>query len=191
MLFRSMEHRERLFSINYETGDAVELETEVSGMAERKEADALGNNINRQQSGAPKMSPHPVNAGSERTADPAEAMEHKEIGFISVCAGDGMEEIFKSLGADHVISGGQTMNPSTADILDAVDKVNADSIFVLPNNKNIILAATQAAKMSDKKDLRVIPTKTVPQGIAALLGFMEGYSSDENEANLTDRKSVV
>lgn len=83
------------------------------------------------------------------------------------------------------------MNPSTADILDAVDKVNADTVFVLPNNKNIILAATQAVKMSKEKDIRVIPTKTVPQGISALLGFMEGYSPDENEESMNEAVEAV
>lgn len=186
-----MEHRERLFSINYETGDAVELETEVSGMAERKEAKALGNNFNKQQSTAPKMTPSSSNNYAAGGETAVENMEHKDIGFIAVCAGDGMAEIFKSLGADFVISGGQTMNPSTADILDAVDKVNADTVFVLPNNKNIILAATQAVKMSKEKDIRVIPTKTVPQGISALLGFMEGYSPDENEESMNEAVEAV
>ena len=105
----------------------------------------------------------------------------KKVGFIAISAGDGLNEIFKSIGVDYVIEGGQTMNPSTADILDAVDKVNAENIFVLPNNKNIILAARQAAELMTDKNLLVIPTKTIPQGITAVINYMDGSSVDENE----------
>ena len=115
----------------------------------------------------------------------------KAVGFISVAAGDGLAEIFKSLGVDYVIEGGQTMNPSTADILDAVDKVNADTVFILPNNKNIILAANQAAELVTNKNLLVIPTKTVPQGIAAVINFVPDSSNDENEANMLQEISHV
>ncbi|MCI9143613.1 MAG: DAK2 domain-containing protein, partial [Lachnospiraceae bacterium] len=108
----------------------------------------------------------------------------KEFGFIAVSVGEGMNEIFKSLGVDYIIEGGQTMNPSTADILDAVDKVNAKTIFVLPNNKNIILAANQAAELTAEKDLFVIPTKTIPQGITAVINFVPELGADENEANM-------
>ena len=110
----------------------------------------------------------------------------KDYGFIAVSAGEGMNEIFKSLGVDYIIEGGQTMNPSTADILDAVDKVNAKTIFVLPNNKNIILAANQAVELTTEKDLLVIPTKTIPQGIAALINFVPEMSADENEAAMIE-----
>lgn len=95
-----------------------------------------------------------------------------------------MNEIFRSLGVDYIIEGGQTMNPSTADILEAVDKVNAKTVFVLPNNKNIILAANQAAELTADKDLFVIPTKTIPQGITAVINFVPELSADENEANM-------
>ncbi len=105
----------------------------------------------------------------------------KKFGFIAVSAGEGINEIFKSLGVDHIIEGGQTMNPSTADILDAVEKVNAKTIFVLPNNKNIILAANQAAELTADKDVFVIPTKTIPQGITAVINFVPELSADENE----------
>jgi len=105
----------------------------------------------------------------------------KPYGFIAVSVGDGVNEIFKSLGVDHIIEGGQTMNPSTADILDAVDKVNADTIFVLPNNKNIVLAANQAAELTTDKNLLVIPTKTIPQGITAVINFVPELTTDENE----------
>lgn len=108
----------------------------------------------------------------------------KDYGFIAVSAGDGLGEIFKSLGVDYIIEGGQTMNPSTADILSAVDKVNAKTIFILPNNKNIILAANQAAELTTDKDLLVIPSKTIPQGITAVINFMPELSADENEENM-------
>ena len=105
----------------------------------------------------------------------------KKVGFIAISAGEGLSEIFKSIGVDYVIEGGQTMNPSTADILDAVEKVNAENVFVLPNNKNIILAARQAAELMTDKNLLVIPTKTIPQGITAVINYMDGSSVDENE----------
>lgn len=108
----------------------------------------------------------------------------KPFGFIAVSIGDGINEIFKSLGVDYIIEGGQTMNPSTADILDAVEKVNAETVFVLPNNKNIILAANQAAELVTDKTLLVIPTKTIPQGITAVINFMPEMSADENEQNM-------
>ena len=108
----------------------------------------------------------------------------KDYGFIAVSAGDGLGEIFKSLGVDYIIEGGQTMNPSTADILSAVDKVNAKTIFILPNNKNIILAANQAAELTTDKDLLVIPSRTIPQGITAIINFMPELSADENEENM-------
>ena len=98
--------------------------------------------------------------------------------------GDGLSELFKSLGVDYIIEGGQTMNPSTADILDAVDKVNAKTIFVLPNNKNIILAANQAAELMTDKELLVIPTKTIPQGITAVINFVPELSVEENEETM-------
>lgn len=115
----------------------------------------------------------------------------KEYGFIAVSVGEGVNEIFKSLGVDYIIEGGQTMNPSTADILDAVDKVNAKTIFVLPNNKNIILAANQAAELTTDKNLLVIPTKTIPQGITAVINFVADASSDENEQSMIEAIKTV
>ncbi len=106
----------------------------------------------------------------------------KKVGFLAVSVGEGINEIFKSLGVDYIIEGGQTMNPSTADILDAVDKVNAENIFILPNNKNIILAANQAAELMTEKNLMVIPTKTIPQGITAVINYVPEMSVEENEA---------
>ena len=118
-------------------------------------------------------------AEEEKAAQPA-----KEVGFLAVSVGDGLSELFKSLGVDYIIEGGQTMNPSTADILDAVDKVNAKTIFVLPNNKNIILAANQAAELMTDKELLVIPTKTIPQGITAVINFVPELSVEENEETM-------
>ena len=115
----------------------------------------------------------------EKPAEPP-----KDFGFIAVSAGEGLGEIFRSLGVDYIIEGGQTMNPSTADILDAVEKVNAKTVFILPNNKNIILAANQAAELTTEKDLFVIPTKTIPQGITAVINFVPELSPDENEENM-------
>lgn len=118
-------------------------------------------------------------------AEPAKQDEPpKEVGFIAVSVGDGVNEIFKSLGVDYIIEGGQTMNPSTADILEAVDKVNAETVFILPNNKNIILAANQAAELMTEKNLLVVPTKTIPQGITAVINFVPEASVDENEENM-------
>ena len=122
----------------------------------------------------------------EKTAEPP-----KKVGFIAISAGEGLSEIFKSIGVDYVIEGGQTMNPSTADILDAVDQVNAENIFVLPNNKNIILAARQAAELMTDKNLLVIPTKTIPQGITAVINYMDGSSVDENEEVMISEISKV
>lgn len=118
-------------------------------------------------------------------------MEHKEDAFIAISVGEGMDEIFKSLGVDIIISGGQTMNPSTEDILNAVERLNADNVFILPNNKNIILAANQAKDLAEDKNVYVIPSKTVPQGIAALIGFVPGNSAEKNEAAMTEELSYI
>lgn len=104
----------------------------------------------------------------------------KEVGFISVSAGDGLSEIFKGLGVDYLIEGGQTMNPSTEDMLNAIAQVNADTIYILPNNKNIILAAKQAKELTEDKNIVVIPSKTIPQGITAIINFVYEKSAEEN-----------
>lgn len=124
-------------------------------------------------------------------AAPAVEQPKKEVGFVSISAGEGLTEIFKNLGVDEVIEGGQTMNPSTEDILNAVDKINADHIFVLPNNKNIILAAEQAAKLSEEKKLHVIPSRSVPEGISAMFCFEHGADPDEMEAAMKDAIKLV
>ena len=111
-------------------------------------------------------------------------MPHKDFRFITVSVGEGIGEIFKGLGVDCVISGGQTMNPSTDDILGAVKKVNADTVFVLPNNKNIVMAANQAAELSKDKKVVVIPTTTIPQGITAIINFTPDMTAEENRENM-------
>lgn len=120
----------------------------------------------------------------EQPETPKTTEPPKDYGFIAVSAGEGLGEIFRSLGVDYIIEGGQTMNPSTADILNAVEQVNAKTVFILPNNKNIILAANQAAELTTEKDLLVIPSKTIPQGITAVINFMPELSADENEENM-------
>lgn len=116
----------------------------------------------------------------------APAQPEKELGFIAVSIGSGLTEIFKGLGVDYLIEGGQTMNPSTEDMLNAIDQVNAENIFILPNNKNVILAAEQAREMVSGKKITVLPTKTIPQGIAAMIGYMPESSVEENEKNMRE-----
>lgn len=118
-------------------------------------------------------------------------VEMKETGFISVSIGEGIGEIFRDLGVDYLIEGGQTMNPSTEDMLNAIEKVNAKNIFILPNNKNIILAANQARDLTEDKNIIVIPTKTVPQGITAVINFVPEKTPEENAAVMTEEVSRV
>ena len=125
-------------------------------------------------------------AAMQKAATQAPAEPEKEFGFISVSAGEGLSEIFKGLGADYIIEGGQTMNPSTEDMLNAIARVNAKNVFILPNNSNIILAATQAASIEENKNVVVVPTKTIPQGIAAMINFEMNKSVDENLSDMKD-----
>ncbi len=115
----------------------------------------------------------------------------KDMGFISVSIGEGMNEIFNGLGVDYIIEGGQTMNPSTEDMLSAIDHVNADHIFILPNNKNIIMAANQAATLVEDKEIIVLPTKTIPQGIVAMVNYIPDYSPEENKETMLAEISNV
>ncbi len=121
-------------------------------------------------------------AKEQREADEREraSEERKEAGFIAVSVGEGLSEIFKGLGVDYIIEGGQTMNPSTEDMLNAIEKVNADTIYIFPNNKNIILAAQQAKELTEDKAIVVVPTKTVPQGITAIINYMPDKGAEEN-----------
>ena len=167
-----LEHREKLFRLY---GDGTADEIKDNGEAPSSESESAPAEHTESVSDAPSEDEAP----------------HKEIGFVAVCAGEGLAEIFRSLGVDHVIEGGQTMNPSTEDITDAIDRVNADTVFVLPNNSNIILAANHAKDLTEDKDIRVIPTKTIPQGISAIVNFMEGIGADDNEEAMTGAVATV
>lgn len=114
------------------------------------------------------------------TKVPVQEMARKDVGFIAVSIGEGLNEIFEGLGADYIIKGGQTMNPSTEDMLNAIDNINADNIFILPNNGNIILAAEQAKSIVEDKNIIVVPTKTIAQGITALISYVEDCSVEDN-----------
>ncbi|HIV34996.1 MAG TPA: DAK2 domain-containing protein [Candidatus Blautia intestinigallinarum] len=118
-------------------------------------------------------------------------MPRKEVGFISVSAGEGIKDIFRELGVDYLIEGGQTMNPSTEDMLKAIEQVNADTIYIFPNNKNIILAANQARDLTEDKKIVVIPTKTIPQGISAMISYVPEKSTEENTEAMNETISYV
>lgn len=179
-----MEHREKLFHENND-GSWSEIQTEINGAAELTPTYSAGDDI-------PLGDKVEMN-DSRKEEIPQEP--RKEVGFVTVCAGSGLAEIFRGLGVDYVIEGGQTMNPSTADILDAVAKVNADTVIVLPNNKNIILAANQAAMMSedaeDGKKIVVVPSKTVPQGVTAIINFVPDAPLEANISAMTDSLATV
>ena len=123
---------------------------------------------------------------AEKEAQKKAKEPRKPMGFITVSIGEGLNEIFKELGADYIIEGGQTMNPSTEDMLNAIDQVNADTVFILPNNKNIVLAANQAKALVEDKEIIVIPTKTVPQGITAIINFMPDADAKMNEETMLE-----
>lgn len=128
-------------------------------------------------------------AASEEAAKPAEPK--KDFGFVAVSVGEGLDQIFTELGVDYIIQGGQTMNPSTDDVLSAIEKVNAENVFVLPNNKNIILAANQAASIEKEKNIIVIPSKTIPQGIGAMIGFEMTMSAEDNKESMIEAMGAV
>lgn len=130
-------------------------------------------------------------AETKKEEAPASNEPRKPYGFIAVSIGKGLGEIFKGIGADYLIEGGQTMNPSTEDMLNAIEKVNADVIYILPNNKNIILAAEQAKSLVEDKKIFVVPSKTVPQGIAALINFLPDLSPEENLENMTSEMGRI
>ncbi|MBR5125896.1 MAG: DAK2 domain-containing protein [Oscillospiraceae bacterium] len=133
---------------------------------------------------------HTEKVMSEKELAPKIAEPEKPLGVVSVCAGEGLADVFMNLGVDQIISGGQTMNPSTQDILEAVNKVPAETVFILPNNKNIIMAAEQVAGLTPKQ-IVVIPSKTVPQGVTAMLGFNPEGSVEENTEALTEALGTV
>lgn len=127
----------------------------------------------------------------ESTAQETAKTKAKDYGFIAVTIGEGMNEIFEGLGVDYLIEGGQTMNPSTEDMLNAIEQVNAKTIFILPNNKNIILAAQQAQSLTEDKEVIVIPSKTIPQGISAVIAFDPSQTPEDNMTGMTDAMSYV
>lgn len=128
---------------------------------------------------------------AEEEKEAAAQQERKATGFISVSIGEGIAEIFRDLGVDYLIEGGQTMNPSTEDMLNAIEKVNADTIFILPNNKNIIMAANQARDLTEDKQIIVVPTKTIPQGITAVINFVPEKTPEENAEAMAEEISRV
>ena len=117
--------------------------------------------------------------------------EHKQFGFVAVSVGEGLTQIFKDLGVDKVIAGGQTMNPSTDDLLQAVNAINADTVFILPNNKNIVMAANQVVDLAEDKEVIIIPTSTIPQGITALISFVSEASAEENRDTMLESIEIV
>lgn len=132
-----------------------------------------------------------IQGASQLAEKQAEAAPRKPVGFLAVSIGEGLNQIFKEIGTDYVIEGGQTMNPSTEDMLNAIAQVNADTIFILPNNSNIILAAEQAAKLTKDKEIVVVPSKTVPQGITAIISYMPDKSAAENKERMAEEMQKV
>jgi DAK2 domain fusion protein YloV len=127
----------------------------------------------------------------EKVIEPTVLAPENDYGFVAVCAGEGLEELFSDIGADVIVSGGQTMNPSTDDILNAVMNTPAKTVFVLPNNKNIIMAAEQVIPLVNDREVRVLQTKTIPQGISAMLAFDESCQAEENQMTMMDAASAV
>ena len=140
---------------------------------------------------AEKLALEQKKADEEEAREEQLAMEHKEVSFISVCGGDGLTELFHELGTDIVIAGGQTMNPSTEDFITAIQKINADHIFILPNNSNIVMAANQAADLTTDKDVKVIPTKTVCEGITCLVNYVPQDDVKTVEETLRESRQTV
>ncbi len=162
-----LEHQEKLFKASEKAAAGV---NDGTGLAEDVDVtiEACGD----------------AKQGAAEASEPSEP--RKNVGFIAVSVGEGLDEVFTSLGVDMIISGGQTMNPSTEDFVNAVAKVNADTIFIFPNNKNIVMAANQATYLVEDKKLVVIPTKTIPQGITAIINYVPDMSIEENEAHMNE-----
>lgn len=175
----------KIDNMREEHNEKVILEAEKQAAAEKAEESAA----------APLQAAAAPGQEAEKAAEEPVKKEppepRKAVGFVSVSIGDGINEIFKGLGVDYLIEGGQTMNPSTEDMLNAIDKVNADTIFILPNNSNIILAANQAKALTEDKEIIVIPSKTIPQGIAAMINYVYDKSASENEQYMTEGMRAV
>lgn len=162
----------------------------IDNMREEHEERLIKNSLElakQQKDEVREESPQPSDAATETQPESEMGPQaQKEFGFIPVSAGEGLSEIFKGLGADLIIEGGQTMNPSTEDILNAIEQVPAGHIFLFPNNKNIILAANQAAELCEDKTVHVIPTQTIPQGITAMINFIAEQSAEENAERMEE-----
>ncbi len=156
-----------------------------------QDADRLAQEQAMEHAGESQAAEHPEETQENEPAFTDDAEPQKDIGFIAVSVGEGMNEVFRGLGADYLIEGGQTMNPSTDDMMKAIDQVNAETVFVFPNNKNIILAANQAAELSKDKRIVVVPTTTVPQGITALINYVVGAGVEQNEALMKEAIGTV
>lgn len=187
------EHQERLFKLD--GGKYVERpedEMEFTGQAGTANGPIRSRVASSQLiaekivEGAPVSKEADTGMSSAAEHNPDVPLERKTFGFISVSSGAGLDEIFRDLGADGIISGGQTMNPSTDDILAAIADIEADTVFILPNNKNIILAANQASSLTEDKEVIVIPTKTIPQGITAMISFLPESSAEDNKEAMTE-----
>lgn len=150
-----------------------------------------GKQTDYRKSNEPVMLQSESDVGKPDLTKAIKPIQHKENGFISVSVGDGLGEIFQKLGVDFIIEGGQTMNPSTEDILHAIQHIDADNIFILPNNSNIILAAEQAKDLTKEKNVIVLPSKNIPEGIAAMIGFTYDVSPEENEETMREALSSV
>jgi len=172
--------------------DKLNFDSSNDNSKENNSTDASSNSgSNSASSNTNSDSADNAQTDSAATAPAAKSEEMKEYGFITVSIGEGINEIFKGLGVDEIIEGGQTMNPSTEDVLNAIDKVNAKVIYIMPNNKNIILAANQAASLTEDKEIVVVPSKNVPQGITAIISFVAGNTSEENLKIMTDEMNRV
>lgn len=184
------EHEERLIKNSLEL--AKQQKEEAGQASKTQQAESSETASQTQQAESSEAASQTQQAESNETdlqtqqANEEAPQEQKEFGFIPVSAGEGLSEIFKGLGADWIIEGGQTMNPSTQDILDAIGQVPASHIFLLPNNKNIILAANQAAELCEEKTVHVIQTQTIPQGITAMINFIAEQSAEENAERMKE-----
>ena len=172
------EHSERVIMEN----EKVKAAEQEEAFKKMKEERAAAKNAEKDMDKT-EASPKAEDASAEDVVEPTEAPQ--KYGFIAISTGDGLTELFTEIGASYVVSGGQTMNPSTQDILDAAAKVNSENVFILPNNSNIILAANQAAAISKDKKIYVVPSKTIPQGIAALLSFNDAQEPEANLESMT------
>ena len=169
-----------------EPGRVISKASKIGTLSQVSMINIVDDDVNDKKDNIVSLSEKKEELEEKKTAE-----AEKEMGFVAVSIGDGINQIFKDLGADYTIEGGQTMNPSTDDILSAIEKVNAKTVFVLPNNKNIILAANQAQKLCKSKKVVVIPTKTLPQGITALFNFLPDCDATENEKRMNEEIANV